>query len=277
MKSSKEMEKNLKKVFRGLKMGIPAVFNIQKFSIHDGPGIRTTVFFKGCPLKCRWCHNPEGINYQVETIRTKDGKSEMVGKHYTVDELVKEMEKDQIFYEQSGGGVTLSGGEVMSQDMNFITELVQRLKRKGISVVIDTSGVAAFKNFEKILPYVDRFLYDLKFISSPLHKEYTGVPNDLVLENLKKISDAGGTISLRLIQLDGLNNSEREMDQTIQWLKENNIHIDEVNLIPYHEFGSDKYGRLGQQAEIFNKPDDLTLKNTQKKWEANHYKVKIDG
>lgn len=258
-------------------MGTPVVFNIQKFSIHDGPGIRTTVFFKGCPLKCRWCHNPEGINYQIETIKTKEGTTEKVGKNYSVDELVKEIEKDQIFYEQSGGGVTLSGGEVMSQDMDFITELVQKLKRKGISVVIDTSGVAPYKNFEQILPYVDRFLYDLKFINSQLHKEYTGVPNELVLENLNKISDAGATISLRLIQVDGLNNSEKEIDQTAQWLKENNIHIDEVNLLPYHEFGSDKYVRLDREREIFNKPDQLTLEKTQKKWEAHHYKVRIGG
>lgn len=261
----------------GEEMEVPVVFNIQKFSIHDGPGIRTTVFFKGCPLKCRWCHNPEGINYKIESIKTKDGKSEIVGKQYSVDDLVKELEKDQIFYEQSSGGVTLSGGEVMTQNMDFITELIQKLKGKGISVVIDTSGVAPFKNFEQILPYVDRFLYDIKFINSQLHREYTGVPNELVLDNLKKISDAGATISLRLIQVDGLNNSEKAIDQTIQWLKENNINIDEVNLLPYHEFGSDKYGRLGLECEVFNKPNELTLENTLKKWEANHYKVSIGG
>ena len=255
----------------------PVVFNIQKFSIHDGPGVRTTVFFKGCPLQCKWCHNPEGMKYEIEPIQTKDGKEEIVGKHYTVFELVKELAKDQIFYEQSGGGVTLSGGEVMTQDMDYIVELLQTLKRKGISVVIDTSGVAPFKNFERVLPYVDRFLYDLKFIHSTLHKDYTGAPNELVLDNLKKLSKAGAVISLRLIQVDGINNSKLAVKQTIRWLQDNHIHIDEVNLLPYHEFGSDKYARLGKPCQIFSKPSDETLEKTKLQWNMNHYTVTVGG
>lgn len=257
--------------------GVPVVFNIQKFSIHDGPGIRTTIFFKGCPLRCKWCHNPEGINYHIETIKTKDGKDETVGKHYTISELVKEVEKDQMFYEQSGGGVTLSGGEVMTQDIDYLEKLVQAFNRKGISVVIDTSGIAPYESFERLLPYVDRFLYDLKFIDSHTHKKYTGAPNRRVLENLKKLSDAGATISLRLIQVDGLNNSEETVEKTIKWLKDNHIHVDEVNLLPYHEFGSDKYARLGKECQLFTKPSEDTLEKTKKHWEANQYSVRIGG
>jgi pyruvate formate lyase activating enzyme len=258
-------------------MKVPLIFNIQKFCVHDGPGIRTTVFFKGCPLKCRWCHNPEGMNFRIESIKTKDGKNEIVGKYFTVSELIKEIEKDQIFYEQSEGGATLSGGEVMMQDMNYIEELVQSLKRKGISVIIDTSGFAPFENFQRILPYVDRFLYDLKFFDSEIHREYTGVPNEMILGNLKKLSDAGGTISLRLIQVDGINNRRTDVEKIISWLHENKIHIDEINLLPYHEFGSDKYARLGQKCEIFTRPSDQTLESTRMQWEENHYEVKIGG
>lgn len=258
-------------------MGVPVIFNIQKFSIHDGPGIRTTIFFKGCPLRCKWCHNPEGINYKIETMKTKEGKEEIIGKQYSVSALVKEIEKDIIFYEDSGGGVTLSGGEVMSNNMDYIVELVQTLKRKGISVVIDTSGVAPFKHFERVIPYVDLFLYDLKFIDSQTHREYTRVPNKLVLNNLKKLSDAGAAINLRLIQIDGLNNSETTTQRTIKWLKENNIKIKKVNLLPYHKFGSDKYERLGLECELFNKPSEETLERTKKLWEESQYSVKVGG
>jgi pyruvate formate lyase activating enzyme len=260
-----------------MKMNTPLIFNIQKFCVHDGPGIRTTVFFKGCPLRCRWCHNPEGMNFQIESIKTKDGKNELAGKHYTVDELIKEVEKDQIFYEQSGGGATLSGGEVMMQDMNYIQELVKMLQRKGISVVIDTSGFAPFENFKRILPYVDRFLFDLKFIDSEMHQEYTGVPNKLILDNLKKLSDAGATISLRLIQVEGLNNRKTDVEKSISWLHENDIHIDEINLLPYHEFGREKYARLGKKCEIFTRPSDQTLEAIRRQWEESHYSARIGG
>ncbi|MBP2097778.1 glycyl-radical enzyme activating protein [Enterococcus rivorum] len=258
-------------------MSIPVIFNIQKFSLHDGPGIRTTIFFKGCPLKCKWCHNPESINYNIESMLTKEGTHETVGKNYSISELVKEVEKDQLFYDQSGGGVTLSGGEVMTQDMDYIEQLVVSLHRKGISIIIDTSGMAPFKNFERILPYVDCFLYDLKFIDSQLHKKYTGSSNKVILENLKKLSDYGATIHLRLIQLDGLNNSTEVISTYIEWLKTNHIHVDEISLLPYHEFGSDKYARLGLTSEIFNKPTEDTLEKVKNQWLTYHSNISIGG
>lgn len=257
---------------------MPLVFNIQKFSVHDGPGIRTTLFFKGCPIRCLWCHNPESQCYEVENIETKEGKVEVVGKDYTVNELVKEVEKDIIFYEQSGGGVTLSGGEVMTQDMDYVAPLVKKIQSKGISVAVDTCGVAPFENFERILPYVDYFLYDLKFINSQLHKEYTGVGNELVLDNLKKLSEHGATIHLRLILLEGLNTSDEVIEETVAWLKMNNISVSIINLLPYHEFGFDKYKRLGRKdPQLFKAPSEERQEQIKQLLESHQYKVKIGG
>lgn len=260
-------------------MATPVVFNIQKFSIHDGPGIRTTVFFKGCPIRCLWCHNPESQNYNEESMTTADGKIETCGKRYTVTELVKELEKDIIFYDQSGGGVTLSGGEVMTQDIDYITDLAKGLYYKGISVMIDTCGVAPYSHFEKILPYVEGFLYDLKMIDKEMHKDYTGASNRTVLSNLKKLSDAGSRIYLRLIQLDKVNNRDEDSDRIIEFLKEENINIEKIHLLPYHKFGSDKYVRLDRNGEvrIFETPDECKMTSVKEKYEKAGYRTVIGG
>ena len=187
---------------------MPYIFNIQKISVHDGPGIRTTVFFKGCPLRCLWCHNPESQNAQQEIMVDKDQKEKQVGIEYSIPELVKLLKKDQIFYDQSGGGVTLSGGEAMVQDMDYVLELVKALDRQGISVVIDTCGYAPKENFEKILPYTELFLYDLKMIDDVKHQKYTGVSNQRILENLKFLSDRGAAVELRMIVVKDINMEE---------------------------------------------------------------------
>ncbi|WP_314068249.1 4Fe-4S cluster-binding domain-containing protein [uncultured Vagococcus sp.] len=241
-------------------MTTPLIFNIQKFSVHDGPGIRTTIFFKGCPIRCAWCHNPESQSFQNEIILTKDGQEEIVGKSYTIDALVKEIEKDRMFYEQSGGGVTLSGGEVMSQNMIYLETLVKTLTGRGISVVIDTCGIAPFKHYERLMPYVDLFLYDLKFIRSLLHTTYTGTSNRLVLENLKKLSLAGASIDLRLIMLEGLNSDDETVQKTLDWLQTQNIQLTSVHLLPYHQFGKEKYSRLKREMPInFSAPSNSRL------------------
>ncbi|HLQ41093.1 MAG TPA: 4Fe-4S cluster-binding domain-containing protein, partial [Tetragenococcus sp.] len=127
----------------------PVIFNIQKFSVHDGPGIRSTVFFKGCPIRCKWCHNPESQNYHAELMKNKDGVEETIGKEYPIKELVNELLKDQLFYDQSGGGVTFSGGEVMTQPQHYVVETARRLHGRGINLAIDTCGVAPEENFAK--------------------------------------------------------------------------------------------------------------------------------
>ena len=269
----------------------PYIFNIQKFSTHDGDGVRTTIFFKGCPLRCMWCHNPESQHYYKELIfhqhkctacgrcvaKCKQGANsivdgkivfdrpkctacgvctdwcitearELAGKEYTVDALVKEAMKDKIFYEQSGGGVTLSGGEVMaSQHMDYVEEVCRKLHENGVSVFIDTSGYTDYKNLKRILPYVDVFLYDIKVMDPKDHKKFIGVDNSLILENLKKLSDEGAGLYIRLPIIQQVNATDEHIESVIHFLKENNIHARQVNLLPYHDIGKGKYASLDME------------------------------
>lgn len=269
------------------------ITNIQKFSIHDGDGIRTTVFFKGCPLKCRWCHNPETQCYEREmqydgekctgcgacvnvcpngaitlneekrpvydsekcdlcgkcVIFCASGVREILGKDYEIKLLIKELMKDRMFYEESGGGVTLSGGEVMTMDMDYLLKIVKELKKQDVSVTIDTCGYVKFERFEQLLPYVDTFLYDVKVMDPEIHKEYMGVDNKLILENLIRLSDAGARIYIRIPTIKEVNGNEKNMLETIAFLKEHDIHPACVNLLPYHDTGSGKYAKLDMEYE----------------------------
>ena len=208
-------------------MVTPLVIDLQRFSLHDGDGIRTTVFFKGCPLSCEWCHNPEGQRFEREWMFYKDrcigcgrcregeltedtcpsGARELVGRAYTLAELMRLLTRDRQCYEVSGGGVTLSGGEVMAQDMDYVAELARRLAREGISVNIDTCGLAPWSAFERIMPYADTFLYDIKAMDPQVHARYTGVDNALILDNLKRLSAAGARINIRVPVIPGVNDT----------------------------------------------------------------------
>ena len=305
-----------------------AVTNIQKYSIHDGDGIRTTVFFKGCPLRCWWCHNPETQKFeselQIDTPKcTGCGRCEsvcptgaitmsepdengrkslidrskcikcgkcvdaclgnfrvLVGREYTVNELAKICMQDQMFYEQSGGGVTLSGGEVMAMDPGYIQSLVKKLYREGIDVAIDTCGQAPYSNFEAILPYVHTWLYDIKAIDDDKHKKYIGVSNSLILDNLKKIAKSGARIYIRIPTIKEVNGDPESMAQVIDFLKENGIQPPQVNLLPYHSTGSHKYGKLGREypAEDLTAPSDEEMKSFVNQWnKAGFANVKIGG
>lgn len=266
------------------------ITNIQKYSIHDGDGTRTTVFFKGCPIHCEWCHNPETQNYNRElqydrekcigcrmcekacpsnAITFKDGKvitdkekcqlcgkctevcelglREITGNEYDVDDLVELLKKDEIFYEQSGGGVTLSGGEVMTMNMDYVTELCRKLHREGISITIDTCGYAPYENFERILEYTDVFLYDIKVMDDEKHKKYIGVSNKMILENLKKLNEDGAKIYIRIPTIREVNGNEENMNAVIKFLKVNGIHPPQINLLPYHNTGSSKYPKLSRK------------------------------
>lgn len=266
------------------------ITNIQKFSIHDGDGIRTSVFFKGCPLKCEWCHNPETQRFDREmqfdsgkcvgcgacakvcpshALAMKDGKPvlnkenctlcgkcenfcpaglrEIIGREYTVKELVKELLKDQMFYEESGGGVTLSGGEVMAMDTDYILAVSKELKRQDINLTIDTCGYAPYEKFQAILPYVDTFLYDVKVMDPELHRQYMGVDNKLILENLMRLSEDGARIYIRIPTIKEVNGNEKNMKETIAFLKRHDIHPPQINLLPYHDTGSGKYPKLDME------------------------------
>lgn len=261
-----------------MKMNVPYLFNIQHFSVHDGPGIRTTLFFKGCPMRCQWCHNPESQKFCQEIMADNEGKEEVVGKQYTVKELLKQVAKDHIFYDQSGGGATLSGGEVMVQNMDYILELLQGLQRLGISAVIDTCGYAPTENFEKVLPYTDMFLYDLKLIDPELHETYTGVPLEKVLENLKYLGLRKSAIDLRLIMIKNLNMSEEMITRIVDWLKAEQIAVKKISLLPYHDFGRDKYRKLSRECtQNFKKPTDEEIKRVQDFFEQKGYVVSLGG
>ena len=266
------------------------ITNIQKFSIHDGDGIRTTVFFKGCPLKCEWCHNPETQKFEKEmqvdrekctgcgacaavcpngAIHMEEGRPildaeacvfcgkctrfcpagarEVIGQEYTVKELVKELMKDQMFYEESGGGVTLSGGEVMSMDMDYLLAVAKELKRQDVTLTIDTCGFVPYEKFQELLPYVNTFLYDVKVMDPELHKKYMGTDNALILENLVRLAKDGARIYIRIPTVKEVNGNEENMKETIAFLQEHDIHPAQINLLPYHDTGSGKYRKLDME------------------------------
>lgn len=259
-------------------MGVPYVFNIQRFCVHDGPGLRTTVFFKGCPMSCPWCHNPESQSFEPETMPDAEGRPQLVGRQYTVDELVDEVTRDVMFYDQSGGGVTFSGGEVMAMpDFDFVLELANRLTARGISLGIDTCGLAATERFEQIARHADFFLYDLKFLDPAAHRRWTGVSNKLVLKNLEVLAGLGATIDLRLILLEGLNTDVETIEATMRWLESHGVSPRQVHLLPYHRLGSDKQARLGRPATQFSPPDETRMTEVKRHVERYLQHVVVGG
>lgn len=316
------------------------VTNIQKYSIHDGPGIRTTAFFKGCPLRCIWCHNPETQKAQPELLydrgkctscgrcilvcpgraavsvstRSADGETaagsggsapgsdgpetvtgtggpeavagagglepdtaavrisldrsrctacgvcvdscpagarSIAGKEMSARQIVKAVLRDQLFYDQSGGGVTLSGGEVLAQDPAELEQLLRTLKREGLSIAVDTCGAVPWERVEMAAKYADIFLYDVKVMDPEVHRAYTGSDNVRILENLKSLRHAapGARIFIRIPTVDGISGTAENMEKTAAWLLENGIRPEEIDLLPYHDTGSGKYGRLDRTYE----------------------------
>ncbi len=263
------------------------ISNIQKYSVHDGEGIRTTVFFKGCPLSCKWCHNPETLSYKKQLLFYKDrcvdckicrkfdcsvcvacGKCveccaydarEILGKDFSVKELIKELAKDLIFYETSGGGVTLSGGEVMTMNMDFIEKLLTELTNLGIRINIDTCGYAPFENFLRVLPYTECFLYDIKIMNSDMHKVYTGVHNELILENLIKLSRENVLIDIRIPIIKNISGTSENISGIIEFLTNHAIKPNKIYLLPYHNTAKGKYEKLGIESNLFEKPTKVEL------------------
>ncbi len=246
------------------------IFNIQRFCIHDGPGIRTTVFFKGCNLSCAWCHNPESQSPHKETMFYKDkcigcgkcnntsdfvcpsGARELCGKEYSVDEVFAEVVKDKSFYENSGGGVTFSGGECMLQ-INFLLEILKKCKENGIHTTVDTAGHISWPDFEKIMPYTDLFLYDIKSMNTDTHKKYVGVGNELILDNLARLLKSQATVWVRVPVIPSVNDTEEEM-QKIRLFFEENGYPTNFELLPYHDMGEHKYEALGKPTQKFDIP-----------------------
>ena len=223
------------------------IFDIKKYAIHDGPGIRTTIFFKGCSMDCQWCHNPESKNFGIEEFIVKDRvknteKVEKIGYKISVDKVIHIINKDKVFYEESGGGATFSGGEPLVQ-ANFLLELLKECKRSNIHTAVDTSGEANWKDFEKIQKYVDLFLYDLKLIDDDLHKKYTGVSNKKVHRNLQKLIEKNNKIDIRVPLIPGITDTEKNIDDITKFLK-NILSFPKVTLLAYNPLNRDKLDRF---------------------------------
>ena len=276
-------------------MGDPSgtIFDIKRFAVHDGPGIRTTVFFKGCPLRCLWCHNPESMRIERQIVffeskcigcgecfkrcpngaveATPQGRSYyrdkctlcgtcvqycyaeatvMQGKIVSVEEVIEEVKKDMPFYENSKGGVTLSGGEPMMQP-EFCIAILRESKKAGMHTALDTSGYAKWEVFRRILEYVDLVLYDIKHMDPLKHKEYTGLSNELIFANLMKLDKLNIPIEIRMPMIPGLNDSEDNLSAASQFLSEMK-NIERIKLLPYHRLGEGKYERLDMEYKMKN-------------------------
>jgi pyruvate formate lyase activating enzyme len=267
------------------------IFDMQRGSYVDGPGIRTTVFFKGCNLQCKWCHNPESQSPKQQILFYKDkctgcGKCksvcpyhfeqcdfcgrcalycpndarELCGKEYTVEEVLSEILKDKEYYKATGG-VTFSGGECMIQ-IDFLEEILKKCKENGVHTAVDTAGNVPWEYFERILPYTDLFLYDVKCFSEDLHKDGTGASNRLILENLQKLSNKNAEIIVRIPIIPGFNDSEEELGYISSYV--NKINPFKVELLPYHSMGEHKYAALNRRCDRYSIPSKERMAQCEK-------------
>jgi len=272
------------------------VFDIMKYSVHDGPGIRTTVFLKGCPLSCRWCHNPEsrrpgrqvmfhaercigcgecaGVCANGVLLTASDenqgqcagcgrcaavchtGAREMAGREIPAVELIREIERDVIFYDQSGGGVTFSGGEPLMQ-ADFLKTLLAGCRDREIHTAVDTSGFAPRDKLLDIGGLTDLFLFDLKMMDEKRHRHYTGVSNRVILDNLRELASRHNNIVIRIPVLPGLNDDDDNVNATGRFIT-TLPGVRSVHILPYHRAGAEKYRRLGQTYSLpdLRPPDD---------------------
>ncbi len=296
------------------------IFDIMKYSIHDGPGIRTTVFFKGCPLNCQWCHNPESQGFGQELMYRPDrcigcgqcleicpngaivstagkyeylkdqclvcgecckacpaGVRELVAKTMSVSEVVAEIEKDLIFYDESGGGVTFSGGEAVMQPA-FLLEILKECHKKEIHTTVETSGYVNLEVLQTLNDYVDLFLYDLKLMDSQKHQQFTGVPNQLILDNLNWLAEHHPKVIVRVPIIPGINDDEKNLAQLgtfVASLK----RVTELHILHYHKAGVDKYQRLGLKYRLpdIQSPDIGQMEKIAGQMEQFGLKIKIGG
>jgi pyruvate formate lyase activating enzyme len=281
----------------------PLVFDIKRYAINDGPGIRIVIFLKGCNLNCAWCHNPEGISSTQERMYnpskcikcgtcvvacpeialtlTEEGivtdtglcqlnglcaavcptkAIELSGKPLDVQEIMQEIEKERIFFEQSGGGVTFSGGEPMMHP-DFLVRLLDECGSKGIHRAVDTAGLVSKEVLLRVAARTDLFLYDLKMMDSERHRKWTGVPNDKILMNLQKLAETGANIMIRIPLVGGVNDDKENLEATARFIASLAGEKKVVNLLPYHKIAQTKYGKLGKPEEfqLFEEPTKSKL------------------
>ena len=217
------------------------IINITRYCTDDGPGIRTTVFLKGCPLRCIWCHNPESQEYQVEQYIS----GEIIGRSISAQEVLEEVVKDKVFYDVSGGGVTVSGGEPLFQPL-FTAEILRLCKENGIHTAMETSGYADQQVFLKVLEYCDLVLFDIKETDNEKHRRFTGVSLEMIMKNLRQLEKAAIPFFLRLPVIPGLNDRKEHL-LTVKKLVQELEHCQGAEIMTYHVLGAYKYERLGRK------------------------------
>ena len=275
------------------------VFNIQKYSIHDGGGIRTIVFLKGCPLFCPWCSNPESHKFEPEVMRkeppciqcissspfdcSRDPKDcptealECVGREMTVEEVVEEVKKDAVFYDASKGGVTLSGGEPLAQG-KFSLSLLKELKRLCFDTALETSGQGKWSILEKMSAYLDRVLFDVKLFDKRQAQEVLGADLELIISNFKRLLKKDVEVIPRFPLIPGYTMTDENIELVIEFLKE--MEREEIHLLPFHQYGSSKYQKLGEKYKLkdLSPPADGEVEAVKEKMlEAGFKKVIIGG
>lgn len=300
------------------------VFDIKKYAIHDGPGIRTTVFFKGCPLHCAWCANPESwdispeiiyseiscikcfscikicpvsaINFEKSSNKIKVNKDvctscnkcidecptkalKLVGKHYSVGELISEIKDDESFYRESKGGITLSGGEPTMQ-YNFLLKFIKKCKENYLNIVLDTCGYISWSIMEEIIKYVDLVFYDIKIINSFKHKEYTGKSNEIILKNAQRISSLDIPMVIRFPLVPGYNDSEKDI-KSLGMFASKLKSVKEIDILPYHRLGESKHVKLRGKYKLegVQLPNNIMIQKV-KKWlssSSNNIRIKVGG
>jgi len=297
------------------------IFDIKRYAIHDGPGIRTTIFLKGCSLRCQWCQNPEGQETNPEIILrssrcarecsecvsvcpqdaiSKDGNYikidkdkcdlcakcedvcvyealEVVGREVTVQEVMNEIEKDKVFFDESGGGITFSGGEPLMQ-RDFLEVLLKEIRKKDIHVTLDTSGYVSFEDLDRISDKVDLFLYDLKTMDDEKHEKYTGVSNKLILENLSKLAERRKSVAVRIPLISGINDDDQSIHMFVDYLQSLK-NIKQIDLLSYHRGGSEKHKRLRKKGSprTFQTPSDERIEEIKKILSDAGFSVKAGG
>ena len=221
------------------------IFDIQKFSTHDGPGIRTIVFLKGCILRCRWCCNPESQSHLIERMRTANG-NRVVGTDTTVGEVMKKVVQDMAYYKRSHGGLTLSGGEALCQQ-EFVSALLAEAKANGINTAVETTACLPFYMIEPQLPLLDTVLMDIKHMNSAKHEQFTGIRNELILDNARKIARAkGDSLIIRVPVIPTFNDTDREIAEIARFAR-SLPNVRRLHLLPYHRLGQDKYAGLSRE------------------------------
>lgn len=240
------------------------IYKIQKYCLHDGPGIRTCLFFQGCPLKCQWCHNPESQSFT--------GKADT----YSVHALVNEIEKDLIFYDQSKGGVTFSGGEPLSQ-AEFLLDMIEECRKRQIHTCIDTSGHCCSTVFKKICNKVDMVLFDIKLIDDDLHRQFTGVSVKDILDNLQFLSTVNTPVKIRIPLIPKITDTDDNIDDILSLLADFKRFKD-VNLLAFHNTGQGKYEKLGMKNLLKElQPGSKKTDEIEKKFKQNGFTVTIGG